>query len=147
VVVAARALRDAVRYLVVAHGALDNTHRPCGVRRPMAHAWALLELHQSGPMTVTALAARLHIDRTNVSRLCGRMAALGEVERAVHPDDARARLVVLTADGRRAAAEVDASSAGHFDAVLDRLELNPTELTTALHALTRAFDDVRKERR
>ena len=30
----ARALRDAMRVLIVAHGALDDARRPCGARLP-----------------------------------------------------------------------------------------------------------------
>lgn len=136
---ASRAMRDAVRRLMVAHAALDDARRPCGAPLPMPHAWALLELHARGPMTVTALAAGLDIDRTNVSRLCARMEALGELERAEHPDDGRARLLRLTDEGTRLAQSVDTSSAAHFAAVLGRLEADARALVEGLDALARAM--------
>ena len=75
---AARALRDALRRLMVEHGALDDSCRPCGAALSLPHAHALLELLVApGPVTVSQLAQRLRIDRTNVSRLCARMEALG----------------------------------------------------------------------
>ncbi len=111
-----RALRDAVRQLIVSHRALDQARRPCGTPLPLPHAYALLELLKSAqPMTVTALAQRLTIDRTNVSRLCARMQSLGELSMQPHPEDARARTLVLTDKGRAVARAVDASSAAYFE--------------------------------
>lgn len=137
----ARALRDALRRLLVAHGTLDEARRPCGTPLSASHAWALLELVDASPMTVTALAERLNIDRTNVSRLCTRMEALGEVERVAHPGDGRARLVKLTERGERLAHTVDRSSTGHFDRVLDRLDRDVAGVIDALETLTRAMSE------
>src|SRR5690606_28483246 len=62
----ARQLREAVRQLMVAHGTFEEAKRPCGTELPMPHAYALLDLlHHGQPMTVSELAARLSIDRTN----------------------------------------------------------------------------------
>ena len=131
-------LREATRALVVAHGTLDNAERPCGTPLPIPHAWSLLELAAHGPMSVTELASRLHIDRTNVSRLCARMQELGEITRTPHPEDKRAKLVSLTEHGRNVAASVDASSAAHFRALCARLE-SPESIIAALEALTAAM--------
>jgi DNA-binding MarR family transcriptional regulator len=90
-------------------------------------------------MTVTALADRLNIDRTNVSRLCARMEALGEVERMLHPADARARLVKLSRRGERLARSVDHSSAEHFARVLGELDRDAGGVVEAIEALTRAM--------
>lgn len=136
----ARALRDALRRLIVAHGALDEVRRPCGAPLTTSHAWALLELRDAGPVTVTALAERLNIDRTNVSRLCARMESEGEVARVVHPQDGRARLVKLTDKGERLAATVDQTSTDHFADVLGRLDVDAAGAIDILFALTRAID-------
>jgi len=137
----ARALRDSLRRLIVAHATLDEARRPCGTPLPVPHAWALLELLAAGPMTVTALAERLNIDRTNVSRLCARMESADELERVPHPDDGRARLVRLSRHGERLARRVDGSSAAHFAALLDRLGSNPGALIAALDSLADAMAD------
>lgn len=134
----ARMLRDAVRRLMVAHAMLEDDRRPCGAPVSAPHAWALLELRE-GPMTVTELAGRLNIDRTNVSRLCGRMASLGEIQRSVHPSDRRARLVSLTAKGRRASDAIDDSSAEHFQGVLDQLEGDAAAVVRSVERLTAAL--------
>lgn len=135
----ARALRDALRRLLVAHGALDEARRPCGAPLATSDAWALLELRDGGPMKVTGLAERLNIDRTNVSRLCTRMESRGEVERVPHPGDGRARLVKLTQRGERLAEAVDLSSTDHFAIVLGRLDADAVGVIEALDALTRAM--------
>jgi len=139
----ARALRDALRRLLVAHGVLDKVERPCGTPLTTSHAWTLLELRERGAMTVTALAEHLNIDRTNVSRLCTRMASLGELERSPHPGDARARLVQLTRKGEHLADMIDASSTDHFAGVLDRLDTDVESLIHTLDALTHALGERR----
>jgi len=132
----ARVLRDTVRRLLVAHGTLDDAQRPCGAALPTSHAWALLELRDAGPMTVTALAERLNIDRTNVSRLCARMSSSGEVERVANPADGRARLVQLTDKGERLAATVDQSSTEYFATVLARLDAEVVDVIEVVDAAT-----------
>lgn len=133
-----RALRDALHRLIVAQGALDTVSRPCGATIALPHAYALLAL-RGGPLRVSDLAARLRIDRSNVSRLCARMEAAGEITRARDPADGRAWRLQLTPAGERAAEAVDASSARHFAAVADRLAA-PAAVLQALHLLTLALD-------
>lgn len=136
----ARRLRDAVRYLVVAHGALEESRRPCGAPLSIPHAYALLELlHHGEPMTVSELAATLAIDRTNVSRLCARMEEAGDLERAPHPDDGRARALRLTAKGRRVAQGVDDQSARHFGRLAKRLGDDVGAVVAALDRLSDAM--------
>ncbi|MEZ4439521.1 MAG: MarR family transcriptional regulator [Polyangiaceae bacterium] len=135
----ARCLRDALRAVVLAFGALDDAERPCGTPLPAPHAWALLELLALGPLTVTALASRLSIDRTNVSRLCQRMEAAGDVRCEPHPEDRRARIVALTASGERAARAVEQASTAHFECVVAALDADPRGVIAALDALARAL--------
>lgn len=103
----------------------------------MPHAHALMAL-ADGPLSVSALTQRLGITQPNVSRLCARMEALGELTRIVDPDDRRARRLSLTSSGTRAAAAIDASSAAHFDAVLRELP-DPESTLDALAELARAL--------
>jgi DNA-binding MarR family transcriptional regulator len=136
----ARRLRDAVRHLVVAHGALEETRRPCGAELSIPHAYALLELLNHGdPMTVSELAAKLAIDRTNVSRLCARMEEAGQIAREQHPEDGRARALRLTARGKKLAHSVDDQSAGHFDRLSKRLGGSVGEVVAALERLSQAM--------
>lgn len=136
----ARRLRDAVRHLVVAHGSLEEARRPCGAEMSLPHAYALLELLRAGePLTVSELASRLSIDRTNVSRLCARMEEAGELSRREHPEDARARLLRLTARGRRMAESVDESSARHFARLEQQLGADAGRVIETLEQLRAAM--------
>ncbi len=142
----ARRLRDAVRHLVVAHGSLEEARRPCGAEMSLTHAYALLELlHAGEPLTVSELASRLSIDRTNVSRLCARMEEAGELSRREHPDDARARLLRLTARGRRVADSVDESSARHFAHLKEHLGGNAARVIETLELLCAAMLSARDD--
>lgn len=137
----ARKLRDAVRRLVLAHGALKEATRPCGARLSLPHAYALLELLHAEPMTVSALSSRLAIDRTNVSRLCARMEGLGELTRSAHPEDGRAIVVSLSAHGRTLAKRVDGTSAAHFAGLASSLEGRTESVIDALEVLTHAMGE------
>lgn len=136
----ARRLRDAVRHLVVTHGILEEARRPCGTELSIPHAYALLELlHHDEPMTVSELATKLAIDRTNVSRLCARMEEAGELAREPHPEDGRARALRLTARGKKLARAVDEQSAGHFDRLAKQLGGSVGEVVAALDRLSKAM--------
>jgi DNA-binding MarR family transcriptional regulator len=139
----AKKLRDAVRRLIVAQGTFDETKRPCGAEMSAPHAYALLVLLQGGAMTVSALAAQLSIDRTNVSRLCARMEEAGELVRARHPEDARARLLQLTTHGEKVARRIDASSAAHFERLLSLLDKQSDTVIDALHVLLQALNQMK----
>src|SRR5580765_7054246 len=56
------------------------------------------------PMTVSALAGRLDISKQGAGQIVDDMERRGYVVRRPHPDDARARLVDLSARGRDALA-------------------------------------------
>lgn len=135
----ARRLRDGLRRLLVAHGALEPTRRPCGTPLSLPHAHALLTLRARGPMSVSGLAAELSIDRTNVSRLCRRMEAAGELARAPDLEDGRARRLELTPLGERVARNVDHASVAHFDAVVARLGDDAEAVVAALDRLSVAL--------
>lgn len=135
-----RQLRDALRSLVVTHGGLEETKRPCGAELSAPHAYALLELLSAEqPLTVSQLAERLLIDRTNVSRLCARMEDDDELRRELDPSDARAWRMQLTAKGKKLARRVDARSAEHFARVQAELPDTAPQVLEALRQLTDAM--------
>jgi len=59
------------------------------------------------PLTLRALAGKLQADPPYVTVMVGDLEERGLVERTPHPDDARAKLVSLTAAGRDAVAEAN----------------------------------------
>lgn len=71
---------------------------------PSAHP--LLFAVHDGPARVTALADRVHIDISVVSRQVRHLESLGLVTKVPDPDDGRACLVTLTAEGSDLVARV-----------------------------------------
>jgi putative acetyltransferase len=142
----ARDLREALRSLILAHGTLEGAKRPCGAPLSLPHAYALLELLQSKePMTVSELAARLAIDRTNVSRLCARMENAGELTREAHPVDGRAVVLTLSAQGRKLAVNVDKSSTSHFRRLAESLGDQTEGVIESLEILAKAMAPTEEE--
>jgi DNA-binding MarR family transcriptional regulator len=86
---AGRALVDGISAGVRARGFTDV--------RP-AHGFAFTRLSFGGA-TLTQLAEHLDVTRQAAAQLVDELAAKGYVERRRHPDDARARLIVLTGKG------------------------------------------------
>jgi DNA-binding MarR family transcriptional regulator len=70
-----------------------------------------------GPVTIGALAERLDVTQQATSKAVADLEQRGYVERAADPDDARARLVALTARGRA----VVAAAREHRAALADEL--------------------------
>ena len=62
---------------------------------------------EAEPLTLRALALKLQADPPYVTVMVGDLEERGLVERTPHPDDARAKLVSLTAAGRDAVAEAN----------------------------------------
>jgi DNA-binding MarR family transcriptional regulator len=86
---ASRALVDGISAGVKARGFDDL--------RP-AHGFAFARLAPGGA-TITQLAEHLDVTRQAGAQLVDELIAKGYVERSRHPDDARARLIVLTEKG------------------------------------------------
>ena len=61
----------------------------------------LVALGSAGDLSVTALAGALGLDRTTLTRNLGVLEKRGLVHTAEHADDARVRVVSLTAEGSR----------------------------------------------
>jgi DNA-binding MarR family transcriptional regulator len=61
-------------------------------------ALATVEIH--GPLTPSELAARERVQRPTATRILGRLAELGLVERTADPSDRRAALITVTREGR-----------------------------------------------
>ncbi len=75
-----------------------------------AHGFAFARL-AAGGATITQLAGHLDVTRQAASQLVDELIAKGYVERGHHPDDARARLIVLTDKGWACTRAADAAMA------------------------------------
>lgn len=118
-------------------------HQPdrtaCGQPISTSEAHALAVLGDTGPVRVTELARELNLEKSTVSRLVSSMAQRGWIKSATDAHDGRARLVGLTAAGRRAAARLKAARTDHLQGVLSAID--PTrrdDVINGLAELTRA---------
>lgn len=98
---ASRALVDGISAGVRARGFDDL--------RP-AHGFAFARLAPGGA-TITQLAKHLDVTRQAAAQLADELTAKGYVERRRHPDDARARLIMLTEKGWACTRAADAAMA------------------------------------
>ncbi|NHC44300.1 MarR family winged helix-turn-helix transcriptional regulator [Motilibacter aurantiacus] len=80
---------------------------------------ALGVLAQDGPLRPSALADRLHVDLSVISRQAGQLAAQGLVERLPDPEDRRSHRLRITEDGRTRLAGVREALAGRLAQRLD----------------------------
>jgi DNA-binding MarR family transcriptional regulator len=84
-----------------------------------AAQWRLLgHVLREGPSTQTALATLLEVEPISVSRLIDRMEQGGWLHREPHPDDRRARIVVVTEKARQIAPEAKAIVTALYDEAL-----------------------------
>src|SRR5688572_27169221 len=81
----------------------------------------LTELGRSGPLSASDLAARVLLERSWVSRALETMVERGLVTKAQDPNDARSKLVTLTADGVRTVRELNRTLDEHADHLLGSL--------------------------
>lgn len=69
-------------------------------QHPMLHT-----IERFAPLTIGELAERLGVTQPGVTRTLGQLAEAGLIEVVTSPDDARRRLVSLTAEGQRFVAQ------------------------------------------
>ncbi|SOD87649.1 MarR family protein [Streptomyces sp. Ag109_G2-15] len=85
-----------------------------------AHGFAFARLAPGGA-TVTDLAAHLGVTKQAASQLVDEIVRKGYAERRPHPEDARARLVVLTEQGWACTRAAEAAAADVVDAWVELL--------------------------
>lgn len=130
------AVRRFNRFYTVRIGALGGSH--LGSPYSLTEARLLFELGGGTPATAAALAQALEIDPAQVSRTVARLDRAGLVTRARSADDRRARLLTLTAKGRREFAKIDARSRARTGALLDPL---PADRRARMLEAMRAIED------
>ena len=130
-------------------------HQPdrtaCGQPISTSEAHALGVLADEAPLRISELAGRLILEKSTVSRLVSSLAEKGWIRTSPDPSDARARLIELSASGRRAAERLKAARNAHFESVLRAIAPGRrnavigglAELTRAARSLDEKEGDVR----
>jgi DNA-binding MarR family transcriptional regulator len=94
----------------------------------------LATLEADGPTRLTALAAATGASQPSMTQLVGRLEREGLVTRLIDPDDARATLVAITADGQALRAELHQSQSQRLGELLDTLSAHDqATLGLAMH--------------
>jgi DNA-binding MarR family transcriptional regulator len=134
-------LRRLMQRLFRRFGALSSDRTPCGKPLPMGYAHGLMVLLGGGAMSQQELGRELCIDKSNVARLCAKMAEAGHVVQRADATDGRIRRISLTPKGEALAREVDAASGARFGDLLDALpRTRRASVVAALGDLVRAVE-------
>jgi len=111
------------------------------VTLPRFDLMAQLDKSPNG-MTLGELSQRMMVSNGNVTGLVERLVSLGMVERRPAPNDRRAQIVNLTADGRRA---FRAMARTHENWIAEIFgELTPNEIETLMKLLAKTKNSARK---
>jgi DNA-binding MarR family transcriptional regulator len=115
-------LRSAIQRFVRSFGLLSAAQTPCGIPLALSHAHALMALldreRRGESSTQQDLVRVLGVDKSNVTRLVGKMMEAGQLTQEPSPDDGRAWSVSLTAKGRRLSERVEEASRTRFARLL-----------------------------
>jgi DNA-binding MarR family transcriptional regulator len=100
-------------------GLLAQDATPCGKPLATSHAHALMILlDETRTLSQKDLADELGLDKSNVTRLCQKMEAEGQIEQVRGEEDARVRRLKLTSRGAKLAREIEQSSKDRFASLL-----------------------------
>ena len=114
-------LQEQLIALIRAFGLHRPDQTPCGEPVAVAEAHALMELAHGVPLSQNDLAARLHLEKSTVSRLVGILETRGWITRGRSAQDGRARELRLTDIGRQIAADLAEARRTKFAAVFDAI--------------------------
>lgn len=113
----------------------------CGVGYLMSHI--LLELEQSGALSLKQLQENLDVDKATLSRSVDLLVKDGLVSRTENPEDRRSIEIKLSTAGRKQVAELNQLSNAGYRKVFDCI--SPQEhaaVISAVRHLTTAFEQV-----
>ncbi|WP_108659586.1 bifunctional helix-turn-helix transcriptional regulator/GNAT family N-acetyltransferase [Acuticoccus kandeliae] len=112
------AIRSASRRLVRELGFMGGRFAGTDLSPSAVHA--LIEI-EGGGLTARALAGRLRLDKSSVSRMLRKLVVSGDVAESADAGDGRIKMLALTADGRRRVAAIHAFARAQVTGALDRL--------------------------
>lgn len=137
-------IRDASRRLVRELGFMRPTLAGTDLHASAVHA--LVELGRRRAITAVALAEILNLEKSSISRLIRKLIDAGKVTETTSSEDARAKLLSLTPQGRRTLAEIDAFAERQVRGAVLRLgPASRRRVSSGLAAYARALEDLRTQ--
>jgi DNA-binding MarR family transcriptional regulator len=134
-------LQQRIAEFVRAFGLHRPDETPCGAPVPVSEAHALAVLAERGPLAQSGLGGHLGLTKSTVSRLVDQLERRGWVTRRTGDGDARQRLVALTAEGEKVAADIARRRAERMARLLDHVP--PAERAALLPALDALIEAAR----
>lgn len=110
--------------------------------RDLATLVVLHRLAEAGPLRAGALAERVHMDPSQVSRAVAVLVRDGAVERRADPHDGRATLLVATATGRSMAERFARARAAYVGSIV--ADWNAAEIDALASGLQRFVDGLER---
>jgi DNA-binding MarR family transcriptional regulator len=142
-----RSLQDQMIALIRAFGLHRPDQTPCGQLVPVVEAHALMELQRDTPLSQQELGARLHLEKSTVSRLVAQLEGRGWMTRTRSVTDGRVLELTLSDAGRDVAAQLSAARAAKFARVLAAVpEAQRAAVVAALDILVEAMREDRERR-
>jgi DNA-binding MarR family transcriptional regulator len=123
-----------VRVDQILRARIDAALRPFGLTFSRFELLVLLDFSRRGELPMGKLGERLQVHPASVTNAVDRLEVVGLVVRRPHPDDGRAMLASITADGRRIARRAAAAVNGE---VFTDLGLDDREQATLFDLLRR----------
>ncbi|WP_193610835.1 MarR family winged helix-turn-helix transcriptional regulator [Nocardioides lijunqiniae] len=99
-VAAMHAVTSLMRVQQLVIGQLDALLKPHGLTFARYEALVLLVFSSRGSLPLGKMGERLQVHPTSITSIARRLEAAGHITRRQHPDDGRAVLAEITADGR-----------------------------------------------
>jgi DNA-binding MarR family transcriptional regulator len=129
---------EAVRALAVCEASAANC---CGVTR--LQALVLYELYQSGGMSMGALAGRMRLALSTMTRIVDRLVAAGWVRRRTPETDRRQVVCALTSAGAALSETLEARFGQLYEAMMARVaEQERDVFWRALEAIEGSLDEI-----
>lgn len=110
--------------LIRALGLHRPDQTPCGAPVSVGEAQALFELANNPGISQNELAARLHLEKSTVSRLAKMLEQRGWLDRIRDKNDTRLLHLKLTAAGYKAVQRLAASRKARFTKIFEAIPLN-----------------------
>lgn len=137
-----QALQEQLVAFIRAFGLHRPEQTPCGEPVSVAEAHALMELSHGELLTQTALAQRLGLEKSTVSRLVGILERREWIARSRSPHDARALDLRLTDAGQRVADQLAHARQAKFARLVAALpESQRSSVIEALALLVEALHE------
>lgn len=135
-------VRDSSRRIVRELGFMKPT--VAGTDLPPSAVHAIIEIGGNDGLTAAVLGEILNLEKSSVSRMLRKLIDAGEVEERVNPDDARSKLLRLTARGEGTLLAINRFGQGQVAAAFSHLSEAQRDIVVAgLSAYAEALHRVR----